>query len=113
MSNTIQGLVFSIYMLFFNLFILARGFEKDFLGLLAAIPSLVGLVFAFPAGAIADRIGCRRALLLGTSLWTLPLAGIILLTDKVWLSALSVASGCAQTLAMVSGAPFLMENSTP
>jgi MFS family permease len=111
--NTIEGLIFSLYFLFFNLFILARGFEKDFLGLLTAIPSLVGLVFAFPAGAIADRIGCRRALLLGTSLWTLPLAGIILLTDKVWLSALSVVSGCAQTLVMVSGAPFLTENSTP
>lgn len=112
-SNIIQGLVFSIYMLFFNLFILARGFEKDFLGFLAAIPSFVGLVFAFPAGAISDRIGHRRAMMLGTLLSALPVAGIILLTDKAWMSALYVVFGCARTLTMVSSSPFLMENSTP
>lgn len=112
-SNIIQGLVFSIYMLFFNLFILARGFEKDFLGFLAAIPSFVGLVFAFPAGAISDRIGHRRAMMLGTLLSALPVAGIVLLTDKAWMSALYVVFGCARTLTMVSSSPFLMENSTP
>lgn len=111
--NIVQGLVFSIYMLFFNLFILARGFEKDFLGLLAAIPSFVGLAFAFPAGAISDRLGRKRAMMLGALLSALPIAGIILLTDKVWMSALFVVFGCARTLTMVSSAPFLMENSTP
>ena len=112
-ANIIQGLVFSIYMLFFNLFILARGFEKDFLGLLAAIPSFVGLIFAFPAGAISDRIGRRRAMMLGTLFSALSIAGITLLTDKALMGALFVVFGCARTLNMVSGAPFLMENSTP
>jgi len=111
--SVIQGLVFSIYWLFFNLFILARGFEKDFLGFLAAIPSLVGLIFSFPAGAISDRIGRQRAMLWGTLFSALPVAGIILVTDKAWMTALYVVYGCAWTLTMVSHSPFLTENSTP
>lgn len=110
-ANTIQGLVFSVYSLFFNLFILARGFEKDFLGLLTAIPSFVGLAFAFPAGAVSDRVGRRRAMLLGGLFSVLSVAGIILLTDKAWMVALYVVYGCAQMLVTVSSAPFLTENS--
>ncbi|NOR82985.1 MAG: MFS transporter, partial [Ardenticatenales bacterium] len=62
----IQGIVFGIYLLFLNLFILARGFDKDFLGLLTAIPAFVGLVFAFPSGALSDRFGRRSAMIWGT-----------------------------------------------
>jgi MFS family permease len=111
--TVIQGIVFGIHLLFLNLFILARGFDKDFLGLLTAIPALVGLVFAFPSGALSDRFGRRSAMIWGTLLSALALAGVILLTNKVWLCAAAVLSGCGQTLVMVSSAPFLAENSTP
>jgi len=108
----VQGIVFGIYLLFLNLFILARGFDKDFLGLLTAIPAFVGLVFAFPSGALSDRFGRRSAMIWGTLLSSLALVGVILLTNKVALCAAAALSGCGQTLVMVSSAPFLAENST-
>ncbi len=108
----IQGIVFGIYLLFLNLFILARGFDKDFLGLLTAIPAFVGLVFAFPSGALSDRFGRRSAMIWGTLLSSLALVGVILLTNKAGLCAVAALSGCGRTLVMVSSAPFLAENST-
>jgi nitrate/nitrite transporter NarK len=58
------GLNFSLYFLFFNLYILSLGYEPDFLGLLVALPAIVGTVVAIPAGLLGDRIGYKRALLL-------------------------------------------------
>ncbi len=108
----IQGIAFGIYLLFLNLFILARGFDKDFLGLLTAIPALVGLVFSFPAGALSDRFGRRSAMISGSLLSALALTGVILITNKVGLCAAAALAGCGQTLVMVSSAPFMAENST-
>ena len=66
LNSILVGLSFSVFALLFNLYILARGYPKDFLGLLSALPSAVALVAAVPMGLLSDRVGRRQAMLWGT-----------------------------------------------
>ena len=112
LNTIITGLSFSIYMLIFNLYIDASGYPRSFLGELQSMPNLIALFGALPAGVLVDRIGRKRALLLASVGWTLASAGIVLATDQWWLRLSMITFGLAQSLRMVSAAPFMMENST-
>ena len=67
-ATILNGIVFSAWSLFFNFFILERGFERDYLGLVNAMPSIAGLLLGIPIGALSDRLGYKRAMLLGVVL---------------------------------------------
>jgi MFS family permease len=112
-STIILGLSFSLNQLFFNLYIDSRGYSRSFLGELQSMPNLIALFGAIPAGSLVDYIGRKRAFVLANVMRTAAALGIILAHDP-WLLRLSMAtSGVAGALWMVSGAPFMMENSTP
>jgi hypothetical protein len=111
LNSILVGLSFSIYSLFFNLYILARGYPKDFLGLLSALPSAVALFAAVPLGLLSDRIGRRKAMLWGT------LGAVVAITIIVWgagstvLIVAVILLGMSNELFNVSASPFMMENS--
>ncbi len=111
LSLVISGLSFSIYSLFFNLYIVSRGYPRSFLGELQSLPNLIALFGAVPAGLLVDRIGRRRAMLLANGGQTLASLGIVLAPGPGWLRLSMIAFGLSQSLWMVSGAPFMMENS--
>ena len=107
-SVIIAGVAFSIYQLYFNLYVLSLGLGKEFLGLLAAIPAGVTLVLGLPIGVLADRIGRRAALLLGNFGVA---AAIVLLTSSPSPIIMVVASlllGVSQAIFILSIAPFIM-----
>ncbi len=112
LSGVIRGLAFSIYMLFFNLYIVSRGYPRGFLGELQSLPNLISLFGAIPAGVLVDAIGRKRALILADVLQTLGAFGIVASPGPSWLRLSMITFGIAQSLWMVSSAPFLMENST-
>jgi hypothetical protein len=49
----LDGIVYSGWNLFFNFYILERGFPRDFLGLLNAMPSISALLFGIPIGMLS------------------------------------------------------------
>lgn len=108
----LSGLSFSIYYLFFNLYILSMDYDPGFLGLLVAIPMGINLVVAIPAGLLGDRIGYRRALLSGTAFLVLSTAGIALFPSAAGLILFSLTSGLGSSLVWVVGAPFMAQNSS-
>ncbi len=112
LSEVIMGLAFSIYMLFFNLYIVSRGYPRSFLGELQSLPNLISLFGAIPAGVLVDAIGRKRALILANVLQTFGALGIVASPDPSWLRLSMITFGLSQSLWMVSSAPFLMENST-
>jgi MFS family permease len=65
LATLVDGIVFSGWMLFFNFYILERGFSRDFLGMVNAAPSVAALLLGLLMGQISDRIGRKRAMLLG------------------------------------------------
>ncbi len=63
----LDGLLFSGWILFFNLFIIESGHSREFLGLVNAAPSLSALVLGVPMGLLSDRLGRKRAMILWIS----------------------------------------------
>jgi MFS family permease len=111
LSEVITGLSFSIYMLIFNLYVVARGYPRSFLGELQSLPNLIALFGAVPAGMLVDQIGRKRALLLANVGRTLASLGIVLAPDPNWLRLSMITFGVSSSLWMVSASPFMMENS--
>ncbi len=111
LSTVITGLSFSIYMLIFNLYIDSSGYSREFLGELQSMPNLISLVGALPAGVLVDYIGRKRALLIANAGRTLATLGIVLSPGPWWLRLSMITFGLSGALWMVSGAPFMMENS--
>ncbi|HEU4322036.1 MAG TPA: MFS transporter [Roseiflexaceae bacterium] len=99
--------------LFFNLAILALGYERSFLGLLNTAAVVAAAALSLPLWWLAGRLGLRRSLLLAALL-----QGGCVLSYGLWpapgplLLAVAVG-GAASVLSEVSGAPFMMRHSDP
>jgi MFS family permease len=76
------------------------------------LPNLIALFGAVPAGMLVDRIGRKRAMLLANVGQTLAALGIVVSPGPWWLRLSMITFGVSQSLWMVSGSPFMMENST-
>jgi MFS family permease len=113
LSTIILGLSFSVHQLFFNLYIVANGYSREFLGGLQSMPNLIALLAAIPAGSLVDYIGRRKAMLIANVIRTAGTLGIIVAPGPGWLWIATAAFGVSQALWMVSSAPFMMENSAP
>ena len=111
LSEVIVGLSYSIYSLIFNLYVVGRGYPRSFLGELQALPHLIALFGAVPAGVLVDTIGRKRALLLANAGETVAMLGIIVAPDATWLRMSMILFGVSSSLWMVSASPFMMENS--
>jgi len=102
-----------IYGVIFNLYILSLGFGEDFLGLILSISSASVGILAIPAAFVCDRLGRKRTLLLSSIFLSVSLLFLYNSTSMWLLIAFSIAYGGASTLSLVTGATFLVENSTP
>lgn len=108
LATVISGITFAGFNLFFNFYILARGFDRDFLGLVNAIPSGAALVVGVPMGMLSDRIGRRRAMLIGMSIATLALWIQITALSPALILIMAAVQGIASSLYYLSTAPFMM-----
>lgn len=107
----LSGLGFAVHQLFFNLYVLALGYEPGFLGVLVGLKALVGTVFAVPAGVLGDRLGHRKTLLLGLGLATTAFAVAAAFPTRAALMLFGVSFGLSRTLLDVVNAPFMAAQS--
>jgi MFS family permease len=110
--TVINGIIFSGWQLFFNIFMLERGFGRDFLGLLNSLPSLSGLLFGIAVGRLSDRIGRKPALVIGIVCTSLALFGQISFQQTTWIVVMSILVGIFNMLIIVSISPLMMKLST-
>lgn len=112
-SVFLAGLSFSAFGVIFNLYLVELGFREGFIGNLLSVGALAMALLALPAGLVCDRIGRKNSLLLsGFFVSVFVLVRAITLNES-WLLAASALSGVASAFAVVTQAPFLMENSSP
>lgn len=104
-----DGLLFSGYNLFFNLYILEAGYSRDFLGLINAAPSLSALLLGVPMGLLSDRMGRKPAMILGFGLANFAIIGMLLTHNEVLMIVLACSWGVAGQLYFLSHAPFMMK----
>ena len=110
--TVINGIIFSGWQLFFNIFMLERGFGRDFLGLVNSIPSLTGLLLGLVIGRISDRIGRKPALVIGILFTSFTLLGQISFQQRAIIVIMSALTGLFNMLIIVSISPLMMKLST-
>jgi MFS family permease len=104
-----DGLLFSGFYLFLNLYIVEAGYSRDFLGMVNAAPSIAALVLGVPMGLLSDRIGRKRAMIIGFTLANLAILGMVLVKTQALIFVLALAWGATGQLYMLSHAPFMMK----
>ena len=85
-------------------------FQPDFIGNMFTFGSVATGLAALPAGLMYERIGPKKALLVGLTANFVNVIQIFAMQPSVLLSA-SLISGLVGTLGWVAAAPFMMENS--
>ncbi len=104
-----------IYAVVFNLYLLRLDFGPQFIGVINAAGQLLFALASLPAGAIGDRVGYRKMMIMGMALivvgaFLLPLAqGIAPQAPGGWLIAGYSIMMLGLAVYFVNAAPFLME----
>lgn len=108
-ATVIDGVVYSAWTLFFNFYLLGRGFDRHFLGLANAMPSLGGLLLGIPLGMLADRIGSKRAMSLGVAIYILSMGLEVTVIHPTLILVFAFTGGVGTMLFFLSQAPFMMK----
>jgi MFS family permease len=113
-ATVFQGLGSGIWGVLFYLYLNLHevGFQMDFIGAMFTVGAIATGLIALPAGLLCERIGVKKAILIGLAANLANLAQILALQPTNLLIA-SLASGLVGTLVSVSSAPFMIENSSP
>lgn len=113
LATVINGVTFSGFQLFFNIYLESRGFSRDFMGVLNSLPSMAMLIGGLPLGVLSDRLGQRRSMLIGIFGSTLAAAWLVTADAEGVMVLMSLVMGAANGLFILSQAPFMMESSSP
>lgn len=111
LSVVITGAAMGVFRLLFNFYVLSLGFDAALLGNLITVSSLTALLAALPMGYLADIIGRKMSLVISGALVSFSIFAMVLWPYQGVFYAMNIVSGLAQSLAAVTMAPFLMENS--
>ena len=111
-ATVLQGLSFGIWGVIFNLYLNLPevGFQLDFIGNMFSVGAIATGLVALPAGLLCERIGPKKALLVGLMANFISLIQIVALQPTILLLA-SLVSGLIGTVGWVASAPFMMDNS--
>jgi MFS family permease len=112
-TTLVYGVALSLWWVDFNLYLVALDFDPAFIGLAATANAAAGVVFAFPASILSDRIGRRLVLALGTGGATLGIIGLLLTTEPLAILGCAAVVGAANQAFFVVQSPLLMERSRP
>jgi len=107
--TVMTGIFFAGWDLFFNLYILAKGFDKEFLGLANSLYPAAVLLFGIPMGMLSDRIGRKYSLLIGQIFFLISFLIIAITSSGTVILAVSFIGGVVDTLYIVSVTPLLAQ----
>lgn len=108
LSYVTVGMITVLY----NLYLVALGYDTDFIGLILFVGTLGAAVAIFPAGFCVDRYGGKRILLWSSFLIGIAGAGQMLFRTPLPLLVSAFVAGIGGAFVLVVNAPFLTLNST-
>lgn len=111
LATFINGIVYSIWWLFFNFYILELGYSREYLGLVTSVTSASALLLGIPLGVLSDRIGRRKAMLWGVAVYVIASALEVIVLQPNLILLMAFASGAGHTLYFISQPPFMMKAS--
>src|SRR5512138_2645652 len=107
--TVINGIILSGWQLFFNIYMLQNGFTREFLGIINSLPSLTALLFGIPIGRLSDRIGRKRAIIIGLFLSSLSFLGQVMFKEPAVLLLMAALTGICNMFVIVSISPLMMK----
>jgi len=110
-STLLYGFSFSVWELFFNLYILSLGFNHDMLGLIRSANPLAALLLGLPLGLLSDRIGRRLSMMIGLSLCFIGMFFQVHLLSPLLIFLFGLIQGAGLMLYRVAQPPFIMSSS--
>jgi MFS family permease len=113
LTTLVYGVALSLWWVDFNLYLVALDFDPAFIGIAATANAAAGVIFAFPASILSDRVGRRLVLALGTGGAMLGFVGLLLTTAPVAILLCAAVVGAANQAFFVIQSPLLMERSRP
>lgn len=105
----IDGVIYSGWQLFFNLYMLQSGYSREFLGLVNSMPSAAALVFGILVGRFSDRIGRKPALMIGIGFSSVCMLAEVTLHQPALIVISAFLFGIFNSLFLVSQAPLMMK----
>lgn len=99
----------TIFFFLYNLLLLERGFQTDFLGAMASAMNLGTIVCTIPAGILIQRLGLRKSLLICFASVPFVCAGQSLFASKSLLLALAFLGGFVSTIWAVAISPAITQ----
>lgn len=103
-----------IYSVIFNLYLLRLDYGPELVGQVNSVGMLAFAISAFPAGALGERWGNRRMMLVGLTLMGLSSAllaqaeFVALANRPLWLMTTYIVVNCSLAFYFVNSVPFLM-----
>ncbi len=105
-----KGLQLSIAGLVTGLYAYSLGFDKTFVGFLVGVPAMGSLLASIPTGLLADRLGRKPLILIGSLLNPLALVALGLSTRAPELLVASFLNGVFSDAYWVTSLPILTES---
>ncbi|HSF82507.1 MAG TPA: MFS transporter [Anaerolineales bacterium] len=106
-----MDVIYGSWAVLFNLYLLAVGYDIEFIGLRILLGSLASGLTALPAGMISDRIGRKLSFVLGDGMGALMSLIAISTTNEPLLLVTAVVGGVFSSLHGVAEPAFMAENS--
>ncbi|MDP2976710.1 MAG: MFS transporter, partial [Anaerolineales bacterium] len=101
-SAILTGAALGVYRLLFNFYALSLGMNESDLGEFITISSMTALIVALPMGYLADFLGRKKSLILGSGVVAVAIAVMVLWPSKLVFILTNVVMGAAQSLSAVS-----------
>ena len=111
-ATSIFNFGISIFFLLYNLLLLHRGFQEDFLGRLSSAMSIGSIAGTLPAAFVLNRLGVRTTLVLTLSTFSAVCAVRTIATAPLLLIGSAVAGGFLFSFYAVSIAPTIAQFTT-
>ncbi|HRJ40463.1 MAG: MFS transporter [Caldilineaceae bacterium] len=106
-----MDVIYGTWMVLFNLYLLAVGFDVAFVGLRILLAAAASAIFALPAGIISDRIGRKLSFVLGDGLGAVMSLIAISTSDPTIILVTGFVGGVFGSLHGVAEPAFMAENS--
>lgn len=105
--TVLSGVFFAAWGLYFNFFILSRGYDRSFLGIVTSAFPIAIMIFGLPMGMVSDKIGRKKSMIIGQTGFFLGLFAMVLVNNPILIVLSHFVAGMSDSLYIVSEAPLM------
>ncbi|WP_202080344.1 MFS transporter [Caldalkalibacillus salinus] len=111
-ANVLFQVGMGMFMIMYNLYVKALGFDQTVIGNMVAMQSLAAAIILIPAGILSDQLGRKKIIAVGLLFTVVSFVLRAILEVETGLILTAFMTGLFSSFIQVSAIPLLSENST-